>query len=58
MNRQGLVLIYVTYALCQGVFLFVAYFKVVPLEIEEAAEIDGCGILRTFFRIIYPLVKP
>jgi raffinose/stachyose/melibiose transport system permease protein len=58
MNRRGLVLIYITYALCQGVFLFVAYFKSVPLEIEEAAEIDGCGILRTFFQIIYPLVKP
>lgn len=58
MNRQGLALIYITYALCQGVFLFVAYFKAVPLEIEEAAEIDGCGILRTFFQIIYPLIKP
>ena len=58
MNRQGLVLIYITYALCQGVFLFVAYFRAVPLEIEEAAEIDGCGIVRTFFQIIYPLVKP
>jgi raffinose/stachyose/melibiose transport system permease protein len=58
MNRQGLVLIYITYALCQGVFLFVAYFKSVPLEIEEAAEIDGCGLGRVFFQIIYPLVKP
>jgi raffinose/stachyose/melibiose transport system permease protein len=58
MNRQGLILIYIAYALAQGVFLFTAYFKSVPLEIEEAAEIDGCGILRIFFQIIYPLVKP
>ena len=58
LNRQGLILIYITYALCQGVFLFTAYYKAVPLELEEAAEIDGCGLLGTFFRIIYPLVKP
>ncbi|MDR1307244.1 MAG: carbohydrate ABC transporter permease [Treponema sp.] len=58
MNRLGLVIIYITYALCQGVFLFVAYFKAVPLEIEEAAEIDGCGVVSLFFRIVYPLVKP
>ena len=58
LNRQGLILIYITYALCQGVFLFTAYFKSVPLELEEAAEIDGCGLVGTFFRIVYPLVKP
>jgi raffinose/stachyose/melibiose transport system permease protein len=58
MNSRGLILIYITYALCQGVFLFVAYFKAVPSEIEEAAEIDGCGVVSSFFRIVYPLVKP
>jgi raffinose/stachyose/melibiose transport system permease protein len=58
LNRQGLILIYITYALCQGVFLFTAYYKSVPLELEEAAEIDGCSLVGTFFRIVYPLVKP
>jgi raffinose/stachyose/melibiose transport system permease protein len=58
LNRHGLVLIYIAYALCQGVFLFVAYYKSVPLELEEAAEIDGCDMVRTFFKIIYPIVKP
>jgi raffinose/stachyose/melibiose transport system permease protein len=58
MNRQGLILLYITYSLCQGVFLFAAYFKSIPLEIEEAAEIDGCNVPAVFFRIIYPLVKP
>jgi raffinose/stachyose/melibiose transport system permease protein len=58
LNRQGLILIYIAYALCQGVFLFVAYYKSVPLELEEAAEIDGCNLIRTFFSIIYPIVKP
>ena len=58
LNRQGLILIYITYALCQGVFLFTAYYRSIPLELEEAAEIDGCGLAGTFFRIVYPLVKP
>ena len=58
LNRQGLILIYISYALCEGVFLFNGYYKSIPLELEEAAEIDGCGLLGTFFRIVYPLVKP
>ena len=58
LNRQGLIVIYFTYALCEGVFLFNAYYKSIPLELEEAAEIDGCGLVGTFFRIVYPLVKP
>ena len=58
LNRQGLIIIYISYALCEGVFLFNAYYKSIPLELEEAAEIDGCGLLGTFFRIVYPLVKP
>ncbi|MDR1419585.1 MAG: carbohydrate ABC transporter permease [Treponema sp.] len=58
LNRHGLVLIYIAYSVCQGAFLFVAYYKSVPLELEEAAEIDGCDLVRTFFLIIYPIVKP
>ena len=58
LNRNGLMLIYISYALCEGVFLFNAYYKSIPLELEESAEIDGCGLLGTFFRIVYPLVKP
>lgn len=58
LNQYGLIVIYITYALGQGVFLFVGYYKSVPLELEEAAHMDGCSILKTFFMIVYPIVKP
>jgi raffinose/stachyose/melibiose transport system permease protein len=58
LNQVGLVLCYVAFGLCEGVFLYVGYLKSVPLEIEEASAIDGCSTVQTFFRIIYPISKP
>lgn len=58
MNQVGMVLLYATFALGQGVFLFAGYYKSIPLELEEAACIDGCTTTGTFFRIVYPLAKP
>lgn len=58
LNQAGLIILYCTFALGQGVFLFVGFFRSIPLELEEAAEIDGCGVTRTFFQIVYPLAKP
>ena len=57
-NQLGLILIYIAFALGQGVFLFVGYYKSVPIELEEAATIDGCSTTSTFFRIVFPLAKP
>ncbi len=57
-NQFGLILVYTAFALGQGVFLFVAYYKSIPLELEEAAIIDGCSTSGTFFRIVFPLAKP
>ena len=56
-NQFGLILVYTAFALGQGVFLFVAYYKSIPLELEEAAIIDGCSTSGTFFRIVFPLAK-
>lgn len=43
----------------QGVFLFKEFIEsTIPRELEEAAEIDGCGVLRKFFTIVLPLMKP
>ena len=39
-------------------FIFSGFVKAIPLEIEEAASIDGCGPIQTFFLIIIPLLKP
>lgn len=41
-----------------AVFIYHGFIKSVPLEIEEAAMIDGCTQRRTFFTIVFPLVKP
>ena len=58
MNQVGLIILYCTFSLGQGIFLFVGYYKSIPIELEEAAYIDGTGIFGTFFRIVYPLAKP
>ena len=38
--------------------MFVGFVKPIPLEIEEAAAIDGCGPVRTFFMVVMPMLKP
>ena len=38
--------------------MFVGFVKSIPLEIEEAAAIDGCGPLRTYFSVVLPMLKP
>ena len=58
MDIPGVILLYITLALHQSVFLYVGYFNSVPIALEEAAYIDGCGILKTFFLVTYPLIKP
>ena len=58
MTIWGLVLLYVTFSLTRGVFLFVNYIRVLPIEIEEAAQIDGCTVVQTYFRIVIHLIKP
>ena len=58
MHQGGLILCYIAFSLTQGVFLFVGYLKSIPSELQEAAKIDGCNELQTFYRIIFPLSKP
>ena len=41
-----------------SIFLFRGFINTVPKELEEAAYMDGCGVLRTFWQIIFPLLKP
>ena len=38
--------------------MFVGFVKSIPLEIEEAAAIDGCGQLRTYFSVVFPMLRP
>lgn len=41
-----------------GVFLYMGYYKSIPVEIDESAMLDGCGSLRMFVSVIFPLLKP
>lgn len=54
----GIILVLVPLYCPMAVFIFQGFIKAIPKEIEEAAEIDGCGKVATFFRIIFPLLKP
>ena len=57
-NPPGLVLLYLGFGAGLAVFMFCGFIKSIPLEIEEAAMIDGCNPLQTFFRVVMPVLKP
>ena len=54
----GLVIAYVSFALPFSIWLLIGFFVDVPLEIEEAAMIDGCGPLGVLLRVVIPIVAP
>ena len=51
-------IIYLGFGAGLAVFMFSGFIKSIPLEIEEAAAIDGCGPIRTFFFVVLPMLKP
>ncbi|GAA1900992.1 carbohydrate ABC transporter permease [Lapillicoccus jejuensis] len=55
---QGLILVYVAYAYPFTVFFLHSFFKTLPKEIYEAAQVDGAGEWRTFFQVMLPMAKP
>lgn len=50
--------IYLGFGAGLAVFMFAGFVKTIPLEIEEAATIDGCNPLQTFFHVVLPIMKP
>ncbi len=50
--------IYLGFGAGLAVFMFVGFVKSIPLEIEEAAAIDGCGPIRTYFSVVFSMLKP
>ena len=50
--------IYLGFGAGLAVFMFSGFVKSIPLEIEEAAAIDGCGQVRTYFSVVMPMLKP
>lgn len=57
-NPIGIVLVYVGFGAGLSVFMFSGFIKSVPLEIEEAANIDGCNPIQAFFKVVFPILKP
>ncbi len=57
-NPVGISLVYLGFGAGLAVFMFSGFLKSIPLEIEEAAAIDGCGPVRTFFTVVVPILKP
>ena len=51
-------IIYLGFGAGLAIFMFVGFVKSIPLEIEEAAAIDGCGPIRTFFTVVLPMLRP
>lgn len=57
-NPAGLVLLYVVYGLSFNIFIFTAYIRYIPVELEEAARMDGAGTWGVFWRVVFPLLTP
>lgn len=57
-NPIGIILIYLGFGAGLSVFIFSGFVKSIPLDIEEAATIDGCNPIQTFFRVVFPILKP
>lgn len=54
----GIIIIYLGFGAGLAVFMFCGFVKGIPIEIEEAATIDGCNPLQLFFRVVFPILKP
>jgi raffinose/stachyose/melibiose transport system permease protein len=57
-NPIGIIVIYLGFGAGLSVFVFSGFIKTIPKEIEEAAIIDGCSPLQTFFLVVFPILKP
>jgi raffinose/stachyose/melibiose transport system permease protein len=57
-NPLGMIILYLGFGAGLSVFMFSGFVKSVPIEIEEAAMIDGCNPLQTYFKVVFPILKP
>ncbi len=57
-NPVGIVIVYLGFGAGLAVFMFTGFVKQIPLEIEEAAMIDGCSPIQTYFLVVFPIMKP
>lgn len=57
-NQLGLIILYTVFGLSLNVFIYTAYIQSIPLELEEAARVDGASTWGVFWRVIFPLLTP
>jgi len=57
-NPIGIIALYLGFGAGLSVFIFSGFIKSIPIEIEEAATIDGCNPIQTFFLIVFPVLRP
>lgn len=57
-NPFGIIIVYLGFGAGLAIFMFTGFVRSIPIEIEEAAMIDGCNPLQTFFLIVLPILKP
>ena len=57
-NRLGVILLYLVFYMPINVMLYSGYLKNIPLAMEEAAEIDGASAWKTYWTVIFPMMKP
>lgn len=57
-NKLGVILLYVVFYMPINVMLYSGYLKNIPLAMEEAAEIDGASTWKTYWTVIFPMMKP
>lgn len=57
-NPVGILPIYLGFGSGLSVFMFAGFVKAVPIDVEEAACIDGCNPIQTFFRVVLPILRP
>jgi raffinose/stachyose/melibiose transport system permease protein len=57
-NPVGIIVLYLGFGAGLSVFIFSGFVKSIPLEIEEAATMDGCNPIQTFFLIVFPILQP
>ncbi|MBZ4669249.1 MAG: carbohydrate transporter rane protein 2, family [Defluviitaleaceae bacterium] len=57
-SKWSLIYMYIGFGVSLAVFMYHGFIKSIPVELEEAAMIDGCGLMQTFWKIVFPLLTP
>lgn len=57
-NKWGMIILYTIFGISMNSFIYTAYVRSIPLELEEAARVDGASTWRVFWKVIFPLLAP